>query len=135
MAPLVTLLALVASLTASVAAVPRVRAPAARTHHAPEHISADWKQVGNADSSASIEFTFVLEGDYDGLTEKMEKIAAEHSAWLTEEELATFVAPSDDAKTVVEAAIKELGATKIATSTAGDKVTVSTTVEKASKVD
>lgn len=134
MAPLIALFALAASLVTSIAAVPRARAPTPRTHYAPSHIGSAWKHIGGPVASAPIEFTFVLEGDYEGLTARMEKIAADHSAWLSEDELATYVAPSDDAKAAVQAAIKELGATTIATSDAGDKVTVSTTVEKASQV-
>lgn len=68
------------------------------------------------------------------MTARMEKIAAEHSAWLSEDDLATYIAPTDEAKAAVQAAIAELGATIVSTSAAGDKVTVSTTVEKASKV-
>lgn len=134
MAPLAALFALAASLVTSVAAVPHTRAPVARTHYAPSHIGADWKHVGSSVPSDAIEFTFVLEGDYEGLTARMEKIAAEHSAWLSEDELATYIAPSADAKAAVQAAIKELGASTVSTSPSGDKVTVSTTVEKAAQV-
>lgn len=106
---------------------------AARTHYAPQHIPSAWSKVGAAPAADSLEFTFVLEGDYAGLTSRMEQIAASQSEWLTEDELASYIAPSADAKTAIDAAIKELGATVVSTSPAGDKVTVSTTVEAASK--
>lgn len=134
MAPLTTLFALAASVASGVIAIPHPRSLTPRTHYAPARINANWKHVGGAIASENIEFTFVLAGDYEGLTARMEKTASERSAWLTRDELKTYVAPSNEAKAAVQAAIEELGATRVATSPAGDKVTVSTTVERASQV-
>lgn len=114
--------------------VSTVAAALSRTHYAPDIIPSPWKNLSLATASDSIEFTFVFASDYTPLTQRMEQIASDHSAWLTETELAAYVGPSDTAKSAVQDAIKELSGTVLATSALGDKVTINTTIEKASKV-
>lgn len=134
MVPLKTLFISVLSIAVYVTAAPHFRAPVPRRHYAPDRISGNWKRINNTFPTTSIEFTFVLGGDYESLAARMVKIAAEHSPWLTKNELAAYIAPSDEARAAVETAIEELGASKIATSSLGDKITVSATIEKASQV-
>lgn len=109
-------------------------ARAARTHYGPKFISPDWQLVGDADPTAKIAFAFVFEGDYAGLTKCMERIAEQRLPWLSQEELATYVTPTSEAVTAIQAAIVEMGAIEIKRSRLGDLITVSTTVGKASKV-
>lgn len=104
------------------------------THHAPEFISPEWKEVGKAAPASLVNFTIYLKSDYNKLTERMEAIAAEHSSWLSDDELAAYVAPSPEAIAAVEAAIGEMDATESARSLAGDAITISASVEKVSKV-
>lgn len=138
MAPLASLLTLALSLSAVsfAAPPPSARSPASgRTHYGPSTIGSNWKHVGASAGSASVELTFVLNGDYAGLTERMETIAASRGSqsWLTQEELATYMTPSADAQAAVNGAISALGAQVVSKSVVGDKITVSTTVEKASQ--
>jgi tripeptidyl-peptidase-1 len=64
----------------------------------------------------------------------MTQIALSRSAWLSQEEVAGFIAPSAEATTAVENAVNALGATGLTYSSIGDKLTLTTTVEKASQV-
>lgn len=133
MAPLTLLFALGALLSPSALAVP---AKPGRTHRAGPNIASHWQHVGPSSASDEMNITFVLKSkDYDGLTAKMDQIALEGGEWLTVEELANYVGPADESKAAIEAAVKSsLGASEFSYSATGDKLTVKTTVEAASKV-
>lgn len=115
------------------ASVPSTLAVNPKIHHAPKNIPPAWKKLSHALDSASIEFTFVLAGNYTSLTQRMEQIASSHLSWLTESELASYVGPSKASKNAVQSAIEEMSATVLSTSAVGDKVTVKTSVGDASK--
>lgn len=130
MAPLPQLLSV---LVLAVAAIRGAPSPSGRTQKAPASIPAAWKALGDAPGSEAITFTLVFEPrDNAGLTARMEQIALTRSAWLTEEEVASYVAPTAEAKAAVDAAIKGIGATGVY-SRQGDHVAVTTTVEKAAQ--
>lgn len=131
MRSLATLISLLSLATAVVAAPHRTGA--ARSHFTRRTISSHWTEVDAANPSAPISFALVLKGDYAGLTQRMQTIAAQQSPWLSKDELATYVSPAPGATAAVEAAIQEMG-TITGRSTLGDKITVTTTVANASQV-
>lgn len=134
MAPLAVLFTFAALLSRSLAAP--ANSSGGRTHYAPSKIASHWQHVGPSSSTDEIPVTFVLKGkDYDGLTAKMEQIALEGGEWLSVEDLANYVGPADESKAALEAAVKEsFGTSDFEYSATGDKLTVKTTVEAASKV-
>lgn len=106
-----------------------------RTQYAPSVIPSVWKQIGNAPADKSITFDLIFQPkDTAGLEERMLEISNSKSAWLTEEEIASYIAPSDDIKTIVEAAVKAGGADSFSYSRNGDTMSVTTTIAKAAKV-
>lgn len=126
---------LIASLALS-SVVYAVPSTIGRRATAPQSIPSIWKPIGSALGSAPLTFTLVLHPAQDSsiLDAKIAQIAADHNTqWLTQEELATYVAPSADAKAAVENAVQAIGAT-LKYSALGDKVSVTTTVAQASKV-
>lgn len=132
MARFAQLLALIMASISMVAAAP---ASSGRTQYAPSVIPAVWKKIGAAKTSDSLSFTLVFNPvNPSGLEERMTQIALSRGEWLSQDEVATYFAPSADAKTAVETALKAIGATDLTYSAIGDKLTVTTTVEKAAEV-
>jgi tripeptidyl-peptidase-1 len=131
MAPLTRLL----FLSLSLAVANAVPSTSGRTEYAPRVIPAVWTKVGSAPANKPLTFDFIFSPrDAVGLEARMLEIAHSQSAWLSEEEVANYIAPSADVKASVEAAITELGANSMKYSRNGDTLTVTTTVGKAAKV-
>lgn len=131
MARFAQLLALVSSVVLASAA------PAAQgiKQYAPKAIPSIWKKLGAAPAHDTLTFTLVFGArDAQGLEERMTEIALSHGEWLTHDEVASYIAPSDDAKATVEAALKSIGASGLSYSAIGDKLTVTTTVDQAAEV-
>ena len=134
MAPLSSLFVFGLSAVSAVLGAPAARS--GRTLYAPTAISSKWTHLGSSVSTEALEFTFILKSkDYAGLSAKMEEIALARSEWLTQEQLAEYVAPTDEAVAAVNAAIHSFGGSIVSKSVTGDKITVSTTVGAAAKVD
>lgn len=122
-------------LSLSVSFVSAAPATSGRTQYAPSVIPSVWKKVGSAPASKAITFDFIFAPkDTAGLEERMLEIANSQSEWLTEEEIASYIAPSDEAKATVETAVKAMGATGLKYSRNGDTLTVTTTIAEAAKV-
>ena len=106
-----------------------------RTHHAPAIISDAWTKDGTAPGGKSLTFDIIFKPrDAAGLEQRMLDIAHGQSKWLSEDEIASYIAPTADAKANVETAIRELEPNNMTYSRNRDTLTVTTTVEKAAKV-
>lgn len=106
-----------------------------RTQYAPRNIPHPWKNIGDAPANKPLTFDLIFAPrDAAGLEERMLGIARSQSAWMSEEEIAAYIAPSPEVKATVEAAIKKLGATNVKSSRNGGTLTVTTTVATAAKV-
>lgn len=106
-----------------------------RTQFAPKVIPSVWKKAGSAPAAQSLTFDLIFApANVAGLEQRMLEISNSGSLWITEEEVASFIVPSDDAKTAVEAALKGMGATGLTYSRSGDVLTSTATVEQAAKV-
>ncbi len=83
-----------------------------------------------------MDFTIVLESaNLAGLETRMQQIALDTaSPWLTEDEVASYVGATPQAKSTVEAAIKTIPDANYSFNTLGDMVTVSTNVGHANRV-
>lgn len=120
---------------ASISMVAAAPTASGRTQYAPSVIPSVWTKLGAAQPSNSLSFTLVFNPvDASGLEERMTQIALSRGEWLTEDEVSSYFAPSADAKSTVETALKAIGATDFTYSAIGDKLTVTTTVEKAAEV-
>lgn len=135
-------------------AVSIVYANAGKTQYGPRVIPNIWKAGAAAPASGAISFDLIFAPkDAAGLEARMLEIALApgEKSWLSEEEIASYIAPSDDAKAAVEAAIKDLGSFTYSRNgislflpkrsrsvvdkiNLGDTLTVKTTVEKAASV-
>ena len=106
-----------------------------RTQYAPSVIPVAWKRIGTAETSGSLSFTLVFEpvGASD-LDERMTQIALSRGEWLSQDEVASYFVPSAAAKSAVKTALEAIDATDLTYSSVGDKLTVTTTVEKAAEV-
>lgn len=85
---------------------------AGKTQYGPRVIPNIWKAGAAAPASGDLTFDLIFAPkDAAGLEERMLEIATApgEKSWLSEEEIASYIAPSDDAKAAVEAAIKDLG--------------------------
>lgn len=123
---LLSLSALVASAAPSVGG---------RTQYAPKVIPSIWKKGIAAPTTGELTFDLIFTPkDAAGLETKMTEIAQNHQEWLSEEEIATYIAPSDDAKAAVEAALQGIGADSFTYSRNGDTLTVTTSIAKAAQV-
>ncbi|KAF8320754.1 family S53 protease [Clavulina sp. PMI_390] len=130
MAPL-SRLALLCLFSVVVNAAP---ASTGRVHPAASAIPSTWKKGNPAPVSASISFDLIFAPkDAPGLEARMLEIAGSKSAWLTEEEIASYIVPSDANKAVVEAALKGIGATGLTYSRNGDTLSVTSNIDQASK--
>lgn len=104
---------------------------------APSVIPQIWQEVGNAIDTDAFEFTMALSSaDMDGLTERMNQIAATNGQWLTDDELAQYARPSDETTNVVRSYLKAQGIADdaITASKFGDQLTVKTTVAQTAKL-
>lgn len=126
---------LLALIVASITLASAAPAPGGRTQYAPTVIPAVWKKLGAAKPSDSLSFTLVFNPvDASGLEERMTQIALSHGEWLSQEEVATYFAPSPDVKNAVESALKAIGVVDFSYSAIGDHLTVTTTVDQAAEV-
>lgn len=108
---------------------------APRTQYAPSVIPPVWTKVGDAPASMPITFDLIFTPkDAAGLEQRMLEISDSDSSWLTEEEIASYIVPSDEEKATVETAVKAMGATDLSYSRNGDTLTITTTIEQAAKV-
>lgn len=122
-------------LSLSLAVTSAASSAGGRTQYAPRVIPAVWQKVGSAPPNKPLTFDFIFAPrDAAGLEERMLEIAHSQSAWLSEGEIASYVAPSANVKAIVEAAITELGADSMKYSRNGGTLTVATTIGKASTV-
>lgn len=106
-----------------------------RTHYAAAIISDAWTKDGAAPEDESLTFDIIFKPrDADGLERRMLDIAHRQSNWLSEVEIASYIAPTADAKANVETALKKLEPNSMTYSRNRDTLIVTTTVEKAAKV-
>lgn len=106
-----------------------------RTLYAPKAIPATWENLGPAPDNASLTFNIILKPrDDSGLQQRMLEVVRSQSRWLTEDEIAGYIAPSADVKAIVGLAIKELVADNLTWTRNGDTLRVRTTVGNAAKV-
>ena len=106
-----------------------------RTLYAPKAIPAAWENIGPAPDNRSLTFDIILKPrDGSGLQQRMLEIVRSQSRWLTEDEIASYIAPRADVKATVGLAIKGLEANNLTWSRNGDTLRVRTTVGKAAKV-
>ncbi|KAF8308704.1 subtilisin-like protein [Clavulina sp. PMI_390] len=123
-----------ALLLAYVAAVTAAPATSGRVHAAPSVIPSMWKQGAAAPAAKTISFDLIFAPkDVAGLEARMLEISNSKSAWMTEEEIAAYIVPSNEDKAAVETALKGIGATDLTYSRNGDTLTVTTTIAQASK--
>lgn len=126
---------LIALIVASISLVSAAPATSGRTQYAPSVIPSVWKKLGAAKASDTLSFTLVFNpANASGLEERMTQIALSHGEWLSQDEVATYFAPSADVKNSVESALKAIGASDFTYSALGDKLTVTTTVDQAAEV-
>lgn len=126
---------LLALIIASISLVSAAPATSGRTQYAPSVIPSVWKKLGAAKASDTLSFTLVFNpANASGLEERMTQIALSHGEWLSQDEVATYFAPSADVKNSVESALKAIGASDFTYSALGDKLTVTTTVDQAAEV-
>lgn len=132
MARFTLLLALIITSISLASAAP---AGSGRTQYAPSVIPNVWTKLGAAKPSNALSFTLVFNPvDASGLEERMTEIALSHGEWLSQDEVAAYFAPAADVKSTVENALKAIGATEFTYSAIGDKLSVTTTVDKAAEV-
>ncbi|KAF8320677.1 subtilisin-like protein [Clavulina sp. PMI_390] len=109
-------------------------ATAGRVHSAPASIPTVWQKGTAAPTSKSITFNLIFKSrDAAGLEARMLEIAESKSAWMTEDEIASYIVPSDAEKATVETTLKNMGATGFSYSRNGDTLTVTSTIGQASK--
>lgn len=105
--------------------------------NAPAVIPQIWQEVGNALDTDAFEFTMALtSGDMDGLTERMNQIAATNGQWLTDDELAQYARPSAETTNAVMSflAAQGISSDAITASKYGDQLTVKSTVAQTAKL-
>jgi len=106
-----------------------------RTLYAPKAIPATWENLGPAPDNAPLTFNIILKPrDDSGLQQRMLEVVRNQSRWLTEDEIAGYIAPSADVKAIIGLAIKELVADNLTWTRNGDTLRVRTTVGNAAKV-
>lgn len=106
-----------------------------RTQYAPSVLPSVWTQIDVAPTSNLITFDLIFAPrDPIGLEERMLKVVRTRSAWLTEEAIASYIAPSNDTKAIVEASVKAMGAKNLTYSRNLDTLTVTSTIAQAAKV-
>lgn len=109
--------------------------PSGRTQYGPKVIPNIWKKGAAAPKTGDLTFDLIFSPkDTAGLEAKMTEIALNQGEWLSEEEIASYIAPSDDARATVEAALKAAGVDSYSYSRNGDTLTVKTSIAKAANV-
>ncbi|KAK0531903.1 hypothetical protein OC842_003465 [Tilletia horrida] len=108
--------------------------PRAGVHKTAPAIAPEWRELGQANHGNDYTLTFSLHpANQDGLTARMQQIAATGGEWLTADEVASYVAPKAEDLASLQTFLKSQGIqdNAISYSPAKDTVTVKTTVGKA----
>lgn len=126
-----------ALLAATSVALPHSKTHSLNARSLPPTIRPGWTLGKRAEADTPYTFSVALQSrDLYGLASRMEQVSRGEEGWLSDDELAQYTAPSDDALSAVQAELTAAGipASHITPSKHGDFLTVDATVDQVERL-